>query len=413
MGNPSPYQYAIPTTSTNKVPAAQFLNVKRELSTLSTTDTNTNTNSNRRTTSRAPNNNNHTTINKPKPKRHHRQHQHNLRNSQRPIIRNQKQVERSSATGKVHSNANVNHGESSSSFTSSNATLDKCIKIMATLQQRHEAIVSSSSSSSSTSIGVQVPFTWITCNTLNQVQSVLSPQDWDQMQLRRTLYLDTVTLLKIVELSRSSNRIPNSFQNYRILKSILDQSLAICSNSPPSYWWKAKEEEEEEWNEYENDTRGSSSGGGGGGSGRTLFQTAQQIRRLLDSIHSDMEPQHYHSMIKSAVLERDYESAAQLFQTQIDVDVGGYVPMEGRLGWDTDLELGLWAVAKQAQLELEEDRQKEKEQDSTQEEGERMHDKLHVVQRVFDAVLNMCLMLPTDQERCALSIYISFTLFLS
>ena len=125
-----------------------------------------------------------------------------------------------------------------------------------------------------------------------------------------------------------------------------------------------------------------------------------------------MEPHHFHSMIACAVLEQKYNVAAKWFHRQIHVDQG-YVPIEGRLGWDTNLELGLWAVAQHALREKNGGVQGMETRDVGQEEKEGRDgdadgmvgvkgEGLYVVQKVFDAVRNMCLMLPTDQERCEL-----------
>ena len=349
------------------------------------------------------------------------QHGRILRNQRqsKPITRKTRNVPNTITTSTPNITATNLKPQSSTktrTTTSNNATLDKCLKIMSSLTERYESLPSST----------QVPFTWLTSTTphtthnansantattidSDMIQSTFSPKEWNVIQQRRTLYLDTTTLLKALELSRSSSssqqqrmRIPNSHANYRTMKHILDQALDICAHSPPSYWFTNEQDITTTTTISTTPTT----------TPPTLHQTMNQIQTLLQSIYSDMEPHHYQSMIQSYLLEGNVKLASTLFRRQINVDEGGYVPMEGRLGWDTNLELGLWAVAQQALVELEHQTENYGEgKDVGVGVGGSRFDELHVVNQVMDAVLNMCLMLPTDQERCACFVSHMFFLY--
>lgn len=101
----------------------------------------------------------------------------------------------------------------------------------------------------------------------------------------------------------------------------------------------------------------------------TPYSTAIQILNTLDSLQLDVTPTQLHFVIQIALTEERYEEAAELFKETCGYfgdnnedsslsDNIAYVPMDITLGKDQPLELGLFAIAKSAQISFDRDNKK-------------------------------------------------------
>eukprot|EP00957_Ditylum_brightwellii_P132034 10067471-Ditylum_brightwellii.AAC.1 len=82
--------------------------------------------------------------------------------------------------------------------------------------------------------------------------------------------------------------------------------------------------------------------------------------------------------------DKNLEFASNLFKRQVNMDKGGYLPMDGRLG------IAMNAILQSSTSEME-----------NYDDGDGTISK-QVGEEVMNAVEEMCLVSPTDQERCKL-----------
>ena len=102
------------------------------------------------------------------------------------------------------------------------------------------------------------------------------------------------------------------------------------------------------------------------------YDDCSRVMNIIQSYNLDLP--HYDHAIQAAAVEKNWAEAARLFRQKIDPDEAGYTPVEVSV----QNPLGLYAIAKDAQ----------KNQDG------------NVADRVMDAVLNLTMVSPTDQEKC-------------
>jgi tetratricopeptide (TPR) repeat protein len=133
------------------------------------------------------------------------------------------------------------------------------------------------------------------------------------------------------------------------------------------------------------------------------YNACQDALAILHSLNLDVHPNHYSHAIRSACHESLWEEAAAIFLSQIegddttsdnefstDVHTGGFTPVDPTLGWDTPLEIGLYAVAADAFYRI------RKIDDS--EEVELSPSKI-----VFDTAMKMSMVAPSNQESYVLA----------
>jgi hypothetical protein len=116
------------------------------------------------------------------------------------------------------------------------------------------------------------------------------------------------------------------------------------------------------------------------------------ILSTLRELHLNIQPQHYATTIRIACQEEQFQQAATLFLHQIDPDHEGYSPMDSEIGWDTPMEMGLYAIAMSSVVKKNHNRVVGHE-----------HEKevaMEATEKVFDAVSKMCLVSARDQEKC-------------
>ena len=181
------------------------------------------------------------------------------------------------------------------------------------------------------------------------------PIDDTDFKNREDLYKDVISLTRAIELSIKAKRIQaSSGRDIRELTALLGNILLICSESPPK--------------------RISSS---------PLPSTSQfcaKVLSLLNALNLDIQQIHIFCSIRAANQEHEWELASSLFRKQIDPDFNGLVPVDPQLGWNGFLEMGLFGLA----MDL----------------SHRGCEGVDVVEGVLDAVRDMCMVSPTDQEKC-------------
>jgi hypothetical protein len=151
----------------------------------------------------------------------------------------------------------------------------------------------------------------------------------------------------------------------------------------------------------------------------TPIQNSIKIYHLLQMYNIDMQPIHYSSIIKTAVFDFNHNQshdnnnngtgtgtgsiklASTLFKKQINIDDNGYVPLDSTLGWDSCVEMGLYSIAMNS---LNDYTTTNTSTENSTKDNERIVSK-KVVEDVMSAVEEMCLLSPTDQERCKFDVF--------
>lgn len=178
-------------------------------------------------------------------------------------------------------------------------------------------------------------------------------------QKREDLYKDVISLTQAIELSIKGNRIQaSSGRDIRDLTAILGNILLICSESPPRRITM-------------NDLPSTS-------------QTCSKVLSLFNALNLDIHNIHNFCTIRAANQEHEWELSSSLFGRQIDPDFNGLVPVDPQLGWNGFLEMGLYGLS----MDL----------------SHRGLEGVQVVEGVLNAVRDMCMVSPTDQEKCKYTI---------
>uniref|UniRef100_A0A7S3V6R3 Uncharacterized protein n=1 Tax=Chaetoceros debilis TaxID=122233 RepID=A0A7S3V6R3_9STRA len=240
------------------------------------------------------------------------------------------------------------------SSSKSKSTLEKCNEIMSKLVIRRNELS-------------PPPIGWLYSEKLDE----------EDLQTRLDLYRDTTNLINAIDLSVKSRRIKaSSGRENRDLNAILGNTLLICSETPPIRLLKL-------------------------GNSTSEFpctsDTCIQVLSILEQLNLDIQPVHHFCTIRAANQEHDWKLASSLFRKQIDPDLNGLVPVDTTLGWDGYLEMGLFGLARElSNAEIEGGNQATS-TDLTISEGGA------IVEGVLDAVRDMCLVSPTDQEKYVLA----------
>jgi len=179
--------------------------------------------------------------------------------------------------------------------------------------------------------------------------------DEADIQKRDDLYKDVLSLIQAIELSIKSNRIQaSSGRDIRDLTALLGNILLICSESTPKRI---------AMNDFPKTSHACS-----------------RVLSLFDALNLDIHNFHNYCTIRAANQEHEWELASSLFCKQIDPDFNGLVPVDSELGWNGFLEMGLYGLA----MNL----------------SNRGYEGVRVVEGVLNAVRDMCMVSPTDQEKC-------------
>ncbi|KAL7498774.1 hypothetical protein ACHAWT_008784 [Skeletonema menzelii] len=131
------------------------------------------------------------------------------------------------------------------------------------------------------------------------------------------------------------------------------------------------------------------------------YEACLGVMDMLRSLNLDILSSHYACTIRAACHEARWEEASTVFLNQIngndggdsnDVITGGFSPINPTLGWDQPLEVGLYAVARDAWYKslLAEQQQQAVSIDSPS-------------KQVFDAAMKMCMISPSEQDRYVLA----------
>lgn len=178
----------------------------------------------------------------------------------------------------------------------------------------------------------------------------------DDYEFRINLYKDIISLTKALELSIRSKRIQaSSTRDIRELSALLGNILLICSESPPKRLTGIEELP-------------------------STSEMCKKVLSLLEELNLDIQNFHNFCTIRAANQEHHWKLASNLFLNQIDPDMFGLVPIDSKLGWDRYVEMGLYGLAMSIKQSKNTD--------------------IDVAIGVFDAVSDMCMVSPTDREKC-------------
>ncbi|KAK1737218.1 hypothetical protein QTG54_012085, partial [Skeletonema marinoi] len=132
------------------------------------------------------------------------------------------------------------------------------------------------------------------------------------------------------------------------------------------------------------------------------YEACLEVIGMLRSLNLDILSSHYACTIRAACHEAQWEEASKVFLNQINGDdggdasddmiTGGFSPINPTLGWDQPLEIGLYAVARDAWYKsiLAEQQQQVGHIDSPS-------------KQVFDAAMKMCMISPSEQDSYVLA----------
>lgn len=177
----------------------------------------------------------------------------------------------------------------------------------------------------------------------------------DDIQTRQMVFQETTQLMQQLTHAVQKGLINPSGKHGRELSALLVHILRLYSVSIPP---QPPQDDKEKINHL------------------SAYQQCVKILKLMNTWNLNCHSQHTHYVIMAAVHENLWSDASDLFLQQIDPDIAGYTPIQISISSP----VGLYAIAKHAQ--------------EGQENG------TVVVEPVFEAVLNMSLVNPQDQDKC-------------
>jgi len=198
----------------------------------------------------------------------------------------------------------------------------------------------------------------------------------DTSKSHEQFYDDTMVLMGAIQgLFDKGTLLPSSSKEIQELTRLLGNCLILCSEliQPDSHY-------------IDDFTRDIPSPG----------HYCMQIIGILMELNIDVQPIHYQHTIKTLVKEERWQDASRLFLQQTDPDAAGLTPLDATLdGGDGVVEMGLYAVAQNMY--------KDKLLKSEGDDDNARQIDLAVAEKVFDVVLHMCMISPTDQEQYVLA----------
>ena len=124
------------------------------------------------------------------------------------------------------------------------------------------------------------------------------------------------------------------------------------------------------------------------------YESCLGVIGMLRSLNLDILSSHYACTIRAGCHEARWKEASNVFLNQIGsgasdgMMTGGFSPINPALGWDQPLELGLYAVARDAWLS-----------EQQQQDGNIVSPS----KQVFDASMKMCMISPSEQDSYVLA----------
>lgn len=132
------------------------------------------------------------------------------------------------------------------------------------------------------------------------------------------------------------------------------------------------------------------------------YEACLGVMGMLRRLNLDILSSHYACTIRAACHEARWEEASNVFLNQIngndggdlsdDISTGGFSPINPTLGWDQPLEVGLYAVARNAWY-----------QSLMAEQQHQLGSIDSPSKQVFDAAMKMCMISPSEQDRYVLA----------
>ena len=199
----------------------------------------------------------------------------------------------------------------------------------------------------------------------------IEADDEDMLHRRCALHADVVRLLEILHASFSilgDYISPRGGRNPRLCSDLLGNILLLLGDSPPAHLQREVKIDKSRKE----------------GIPQNILSPADAANLVLDllrRLNLDVTPDQYASAIQAACHDGRWGVASGMFLEQIDPDSAGMVPIDSTLGWGSRVEMGLYAIAKQAKSEATGD----------------------VTDQVFDAVQSMSMVSPADQEQYILA----------
>jgi hypothetical protein len=112
--------------------------------------------------------------------------------------------------------------------------------------------------------------------------------------------------------------------------------------------------------------------------GVSVFDECMKLLAILDSWNIDHQSKHIEYAVTAAAREERWEDASNLFWSHIDPEEAGFAPF----AVDITSPVGLYSIARRSQARS-----------------------MPVVEPVFDGVLKMCMVSPSDQDKCKLNLF--------
>ncbi len=129
------------------------------------------------------------------------------------------------------------------------------------------------------------------------------------------------------------------------------------------------------------------------------YEACLGVMGMLKSLNLDILSSHYACTIRAACHEARWEEASNAFLNQInggdandDMITGGFSPINPTLGWDQPLEIGLYAVARDAWYKS-----------MVPEQEQQFGMIASPSKQVFDAAMKMCMISPSEQDSYVLA----------
>ena len=213
----------------------------------------------------------------------------------------------------------------------------------------------------------------------------------NQYALRRDIYRDTINLVSTVKNSIEQGKIRGlGGKDAYSLSDSLGEAMMIYSHMPA--FKKRRTATDEDGEEEDSDE-----------SLPSPYEACHEVIDILHFLNIDVHPMQYFYAIRAACQDSRWEDAADIFLSQIVGDeeflpTGGFVPIDPTLGWDKPLEMGMYAVARDALTKSK----------VAEENGEVLDANMLPSKRVFDIAMKMCMISPQSQENCKFICYLTY-----
>ncbi len=351
------------------------------------------------------------------------------------------QTNQTNQTNKYNDSNSVSSSFKTATADSTNNTISANNNNQKQHRQHSQSSIKTDTKSIESYVNLLSKCTFISDKLINK-QSLLSPPSITWMESHHNYHYDDTEYIERMNQYKDFHKLLNiilqpSFmkqmnvlidspshhvQTLQLLNSLLTNCLIVCSKSlPPTYWDGVT------WSSSDNDIYNTNDDDDDGQQHalrniRTPIQYSIEIYHLLQKFNLDIQPIHYDCIIKTANFDYHnknvdgnvdntsnctrtdhtggnyYEFASNLFKKQINIDQSGYVPIDSRLGWDKSVEMGLFSIAMNVLHKSRTMSTRNFDNDSENDQAIAMS----IAKEVMNAVEEMCMVSPTDQERCKL-----------